>query len=144
MAFHKYGVSLPPLDTAPVILTRSTATATLSPSATASTLQRAGSTKRLREILLLSPTTTAPSLTAPTAVREEGMRRGKEGSKRVRDRSGIEFFQRHPLDSRNPVTFLGVGCGDGDAGGGEDAATAGTVEDDAPSEIAQEEKGEEV
>lgn len=33
--------------------------------------------------------------------------------------SGIEFFERHPLDSRSPLTFLDGGCGSGDGGGRE-------------------------
>ncbi|KAL8828848.1 MAG: hypothetical protein Q9170_006426 [Blastenia crenularia] len=121
---HPRGPSLPPLvssfpTAAQALVTLSTATApspsstqTLnSPSATpmANSMPKRTGSKRLERVReLLSPIRRSPVSAIPTPVVEE-----EEARAGTRTRSGIDFFERHPLDSRNPLTFLGGGCGSG-------------------------------
>ncbi|KAL8996122.1 MAG: hypothetical protein Q9188_006639 [Gyalolechia gomerana] len=124
------GLSLPPLSSishppVPTQLTLCTATAP-SPSST-STLTpttnnlpgRSGSKRleRVKALLspILAPSATPPSTSSATAIAEEADERDGAGDAQ----SGIEFFERHPLDSRSPLTFLDGGCGSGDGGGRE-------------------------
>ena len=58
---------------------------------------------------------------------EEGERVYSDSSQK----SGIQFFQRHPLDSRNPLTFLDGGSG---SGGGEGVEGSDGGDDDGDDE----------
>ncbi|KAI4128820.1 MAG: hypothetical protein LQ338_002520 [Usnochroma carphineum] len=127
---------LPPLHElivppAPALVTLSTATAP-SPALSAlpdstvsadpsseptsgSSMPRRWGSKRMERIKeLLTPTIKGPD--SPS--RMAGQQVGKGGSGTGAEGSQIHFFERHPLDSRNPLTFLDGGSGDGGSGGG--------------------------
>ncbi|KAL8710088.1 MAG: hypothetical protein Q9225_007360 [Loekoesia sp. 1 TL-2023] len=128
------GPSLPSLDSsvpiAPALVTLSTATAP-SPSSTSTLVeasapiangipQRSGSKRleRVKELLTPIKGASASPVAGSTSevARETIMEEMVEGDAT----SGIQFFERHPLDSRNPLTFLDGGSGSGGGEGGVD------------------------
>ncbi|KAL9597087.1 MAG: hypothetical protein Q9219_005370 [cf. Caloplaca sp. 3 TL-2023] len=128
------GSPLPRLDPsvppAPALLTLSTATAPSPCSANtqpASDVPRRSNSKRLERVKeLLSPklgegSSNSPVVTGPTSIDEVIGEEDEEECKVHKDGdSKIHFFSRHPLDSRNPLTFLDTSSGgdDGSGGGG--------------------------
>ncbi|KAL8899907.1 MAG: hypothetical protein Q9207_005951 [Kuettlingeria erythrocarpa] len=141
MPLRHYRPLPPALDiivpAAPAVLTLSIATATTSPAPDStvtnrdsdSTLpHRSGSTRIDRVKELLTPTlkeSRRVEFYSSATSRPVGERMGKCGGSEIGKAemgmvgSQIEFFERHPLDSRNPMTFLGGGCGVGDGCGRE-------------------------